>query len=253
MTAKKKGLRPFFGLYGGKWRDAAKYYPPPRHDTIIEPFAGSAGYSLRYSDRRVILCERDEVIAGLWSYLIKVSPAEILRIPDVPAGGTVDELKICQEARWLVGFWLNRGTASPRKTPSAWMRQGIRPGCFWGDRVRQTVASQVDAIRHWEVHQGSYEDCPYEGVATWFVDPPYKVTGRYYRYGSALLDYEVLGSWCKSRNGQILVCENEGANWLPFCPLKDVKTSRPGRRSIEVLWACNRAGDPCPPGLEDSN
>ena len=242
MTSRKKELRPFFGLYGGKWRDAPKYYPPPRHDTVIEPFAGSAGYSLRYFDRRVILCEIDEVIAGLWSYLIKVSPAEILRIPDMPAGGTVDDLRICQEARWLVGFWLNRGTVAPRRTPSAWMRQGIRPGCFWGDRVRQTVASQVDAIRHWKVHQCSYQDCPYEGAATWFVDPPYKVAGRHYRYGSALLDYEALASWCKSRNGQALVCENEGADWLPFSPLKDVKTSRPGRRSIEVLWVSNGAG-----------
>jgi hypothetical protein len=33
-------LRPFFGFYGGKWRDALKHYPPPEHDTIIEPFAG---------------------------------------------------------------------------------------------------------------------------------------------------------------------------------------------------------------------
>ena len=31
-------IRPFFGFYGGKWRDAPKYYPVPEHDTIVEPF-----------------------------------------------------------------------------------------------------------------------------------------------------------------------------------------------------------------------
>jgi len=43
------GLRPFWRYYGGKWR-AAPSYPSPRCETIIEPFAGAAGYSLRYPD-----------------------------------------------------------------------------------------------------------------------------------------------------------------------------------------------------------
>ena len=30
-------LRPFFGFYGGKWRDTPRYYPEPRHDLIVEP------------------------------------------------------------------------------------------------------------------------------------------------------------------------------------------------------------------------
>ncbi len=59
-------LRPFFGYYGGKWRDAIKHYPEPQHDTIVEPFAGSAGYSLRYANRKVILCEIDPVLASVW-------------------------------------------------------------------------------------------------------------------------------------------------------------------------------------------
>ena len=52
-------LRPFFGYYGGKWRDALKHYPEPDHETIVEPFAGSAGFSLRYAHRKIILCEID--------------------------------------------------------------------------------------------------------------------------------------------------------------------------------------------------
>jgi hypothetical protein len=33
----------------------------------------------------------------------------------------------------------------------------------------------------------------------------------------------------------MIVCENEGADWLPFQSLSDVKTTRAGRRSREVV------------------
>lgn len=229
-------MRPFFGYYGGKWRDALKNYPEPEFDTIVEPFAGSAGYSLRYASRNVILCDRDPVLVAVWRYLIGVEAKEILSIPDLPRDGSVEDLKISQEAKWLVGFWLNRGTASPRKSPSKWMRDGIRPGSFWGERVRQTIASQVGLIRHWKVHHGNYEDCPAPRTATWFVDPPYELAGQHYRFGSDELDYKSLADWCRSRSGQVIVCENQGAKWLPFRKLADVKTTRADRRSIEVVW-----------------
>lgn len=229
-------LRPFFGFYGGKWRDSVKFYPPPRYQTIVEPFAGSAGYSVRYADRRVVLCEADPVIAAVWRYLTQVTPEEILSIPDVPVDGSVDDLHLAQEASWLVGFWVNRGTARPRKRPSRWMRDQIRPGSFWGERVRQTIAAQVSAIRHWEVHNCSYEECPVAGPATWFIDPPYQAAGRYYAYGARNLSFEHLAEWCRTRVGQVVVCENVGADWLPFVPLADVKTTRSGRKSQEVMW-----------------
>jgi hypothetical protein len=242
-------LSPFFGYYGGKWRSAPKHYPRPEYAALVEPFAGSAGYSLRYSDRKVILCEIDPILAGVWSYLIRVKPREILAIPDVGPGSSVDDLRICQEARWLVGFWLNRGAPSPRKTPSRWMREGIRPGSFWGQRVRDTIARQVDAIRHWKVFNCSYTDCPTSRTATWFVDPPYVEAGKHYRFGSERIDYPELASWCRSRSGQVIVCENEGADWLPFWELGDVKTTRAKRRSREVVWVSTEASD-CPVRLK---
>jgi len=234
-------LRPFFGFYGGKWRDSLKHYPAPLHGTIVEPFAGSAGYSVRYASRRVVLCEIDPIIAGVWRYLIRVKPAEILSIPDLAPDSSVDDLKVCEEAKWLVGLWLNRGVASPRKRPSKWMRDHIRPGSFWGDRVRGTIASQVASIRHWKIIEASYEDCPDLGTATWFVDPPYELAGRHYRFGAKGIDYAHLAEWCQSRPGQVVVCENDGASWLPFEPLADVKTTRSTRRSIEVVWVGRQA------------
>ena len=227
-------IRPFFGYYGGKWRDTPRLYPPPEYPVIIEPFAGSAGYSVRYYDRLVVLCDLDPVIAGVWDYLIKVTPQEVLAIPDVPLDGCVDDLGLCQEASWLVGFWLNRGVAAPCKTPSAWMRKGIRPGSFWGPKVRRRIASQVGLIRHWRVSNRSYEESS-RGLATRFVDPPYQVAGKHYRHGSKGIDYEHLGSWCQGQEGQTIVCEGPGADWLPFRDQGLRKTARK-TPSMERVW-----------------
>ena len=236
MGAPVSQLRPFFGYFGGKWRDALQSYPNPRHDTIVEPFAGSAGYSLRHHSKRIVLCEIDPTIAGIWNYLIKVSAKEVLAIPDVPANGTVDDLELPAEAKALVGMWLNRGVARPRKSPSRWMRDGIRPGSFWGERVRQTIASQLEQIRHWEIYNCSYENAPVADEATWFIDPPYVGAGHHYRHGASMIDFDRLAAWCRTRPGQVIACENEGAGWLPFRHLGSFKTTRSGRASKEVYW-----------------
>jgi site-specific DNA-adenine methylase len=235
-------LRPFFGYYGGKWRDTPKNYPAPAHETIVEPFAGSAGYALRHASKKIILCERDPQIAAVWRYLIGVSAEEILSLPDMPLDGSVDDLAIAEEARWLVGLWLNRAAASPRKSPSKWMRSKIRPGSFWGERVRNTIAEQLEAIRHWRLIEGDYSCCGDTGPATWFIDPPYQLAGRHYRHGSDQINFTALARWCREREGQVIVCENEGADWLPFEPLDAVKTTRAGRRSREVVWLFESTG-----------
>jgi hypothetical protein len=133
-------LWPFFCFYGGKWR-AAPHYPRPLYATIIEPFAGSAGYALRYHEASVVLVERDPILAGLWRYIIGATAADFAALPDVAPAETVDNLRICQEAKWLIGFWLNKGAAGPRKTPSAWMRSGTHPNSYWGASVRNRLAA----------------------------------------------------------------------------------------------------------------
>ena len=69
-------MRPFFSFFGSKWR-VANYYPAPKHTIIIEPFAGSAGYSLRYPNHQVRLYDADPIICGVWDYLIHVSPEKV--------------------------------------------------------------------------------------------------------------------------------------------------------------------------------
>jgi hypothetical protein len=235
-------LRPFWRYYGGKFR-AAPRYPAPQHETIIEPFAGSAGYSMRHPARRVILIEKYPVIAGIWRYLIAVSPEEVMRIPDVEH---VDDLPTwCpQEARDLVGFWMSSAVASPRRALSKGQRflrekhGNMMTG--WNANTRERIASQVAFVRHWRVIEGDYTDAP-NVPATWFVDPPYNNhAGAHYVHGPNAIDFAGLGAWCRSRRGQVIVCENEGADWLPFRFFAQFKGgvtgSGIGVGSREVVW-----------------
>lgn len=232
-------LRPFFSYYGGKW-SIAPLYPAPLHASIVEPFAGSAGYSLRHATRAVTLIDSSPQVAGTWRYLIAATPEEIRRLPLIEAGQPVTDLSVCQEARWLIGWWLNKGGATPHVTLSAWAREERYARQFWGPKIRERVAQQVAAIKHWTVVEGDYRDHP-NIEATWFVDPPYSSpAGR--RYPHHEIDYDALAEWCKARNGQVIACDHDGATWLPFEHLTNAKATS-GRhkgsgdvRSPEGIW-----------------
>lgn len=216
-------MRPFFPYYGSKW-NIARHYPKPAHDLVIEPFAGSAGYATFYDCLRVHLVDADPIITGVWSYLIKSSAADIMSLPEMPeVGDCVDNYAISQEAKWLIGFWLNRGSATPKKSRTAYSARGDKAQLIWGPRAKKRIASQLPAIRDWTVTQGSYADSIPNAHATWYVDPPYGDKGRYYRKQFA--DFDHLGRWCTERRGMVVVCEGFGATWLPFRPLGDFKTT----------------------------
>jgi len=229
-------LKPFWRYFGGKFR-AASRYPKPLHRTIVEPFAGAAGYSLRYPDLNVILVERYAVVAEMWRYLIAVKPDEVRRIPCVEH---VDDLPswVPPGGRWLVGFTMNAATDYPCKRLSAGrikLRSMGRIFEGWSEAQRERVASQVESIRHWRIIEGEYTDAP-SVEATWFVDPPYVNMTRTYKHGNDTIDYRALGAWCRVRHGQTIVCENEGANWLPFRTFATLKPGVNGHGSREVIW-----------------
>jgi hypothetical protein len=229
------GLRPFWRYYGGKWRSAPKY-PPPRHATIIEPFAGAAGYSLRYPDREVILVEKYHVIAEIWRWLIGVSVDEVLAIPEVDAVADLPAW-VPQPARMLVGMCLGAIATRPKPVLARVIAERTTAGSAegWSAVMRDRVAAQVGAVRHWRVIEDDYDAAP-DVDATWFIDHPYRgKPGRRYVCTSSKLDYPALGSWCRSRRGQVIACEAEGADWLPFVPFGQT-TGVGGRLSREAVW-----------------
>jgi len=228
-------LRPFFSYYGSKWA-AAKRYPAPSGRTLVEPFAGSAGYSLRYPDRAVTLVESDPVVAGVWRYLISASAERVRELPDIAPGQDLRKVGGLEASeRNLIGFWLNRGVSSPRWRLSAWASgKNVSAGNFWGVRARERIASQLSAIRHWALIEGDYSAAP--EADTTFIDPPYQGRkGEHYIHGSSGLDYASLGAWARQRRGLVVVCEAAGARWLPFRSFGDLRATR-GGVSSEVVW-----------------
>lgn len=225
-------MQPFFTYYGGKWR-LAERYGPPQHNHVIEPFAGSAGYSCFWEPKKVTLIERDPVVCGVWKYLQRATARELMRLPSNISG--VDELpaRVCQEARSLIGFWFNKGLKAPAIRRANWARHPRYAAFYWSETIKLRLASQVDRIRHWTIIEGEWDEAP-DVRAHWHIDPPYhNLSGNRYRYNH--IDHEALAKWCKSRRGFVQVCEDIGATWLQFEPLTIVSTQRPRRYSIEAI------------------
>jgi hypothetical protein len=200
-----------FPYFGSKFR-LAKKYPKPEFSTIIEPFAGSAQYSLRYWENDVILVDAYDVIINLWKWLQGCTEKDILGIRQMKLGECVDDFSWdCKEQKDLVGFIISAAPESPRRMPTRW-RTIDRPESQ-GKRLKY-IAENLYKIRHWKFVQGSYLLSP-DIKATWFIDPPYQVAGKNYKVGNNL-DYKALAFWIETRLGQKIVCESLGANWMPF-------------------------------------
>jgi hypothetical protein len=181
------------------------------------------------------------MIAAMWRWLITVEADTVRALPRLPASGRLDDVEWpCEAAKNLAGFWITRGATHPNRTASAWMRDSRYIQWSWGEMSIERVASQVDRIRHWQIIEGEYECAP-NVEATWFIDPPYakRGAGTRYRCSSAQIDFQRLSEFCQSRQGQVIVCEQEGADWLPFEFFHRAKANESvsgGKISNEVVW-----------------
>jgi site-specific DNA-adenine methylase len=216
-----------FSYYGSKSK-LVDYYPPPKHSKIIEPFAGSARYSLKYFDREILLLDKYELIVKMWKWLQQCSEKDILSLK-------VPEKKIdkadydCEEAIWLMGFMVQNSVGAPRL--SLGTLDGINP-----EADKKRIAKNLYKIKHWTIKQGCYKDLENE-TATWFVDPPYQFGGEYqYKHGSKQINFTELAEWCRSRNGQAIVCENTKADWMNFKPVKSLFGSNQ-TKTVEAIWS----------------
>ena len=232
-----KMLRPFFPFYGSKWRTAS-LYGDPRGSTVVEPFAGSAGFSVFWECDDVWLFDIDPVIVGVWDYLIKATKFDFANLPLLSPGQSITDFNISQEAKWLIGFWLNRGSSTPKLTLTEFSARSDKGQMVWGQKAKNRLMEQAGRIKTWRVSQSSYvniDSCQFGQSCYWFVDPPYVEKGRYYKHRIAACDYSGLADWCKHLPGYGCVCENTGAGWLPFENLSNAKSMR-GRSLESVYW-----------------
>jgi len=119
-------LKCFFSYFGAKYR-SGRMCLKPLHPILIEPFAGAAGYSVRYCHLRVHLYDIDPIIYGIWNYLIRAKESEILSLPEAVVDTQL--LAVPQEAKWLIGFWINPGSSVPKRTPTSWCGLAKDLGC----------------------------------------------------------------------------------------------------------------------------
>lgn len=226
-----------FYFYGGK-RRLARFYPPPQHTTVVEPFAGSASYSVKHlvpvkgvrPIEKTILVEKDPRVCEIWKRLLAMNVDELLDHPIPKAGERTSDFL------YMTSACSNRIARTEEMTVTTRMPVVLK-------RMFCQIAAVLPHIKdRVEIIQGDYTDAP-DIEATWFVDPPYHVTGRPQSRGmgyaegcnSFSLDYEALATWCRGRRGQKIVCEQEGATWLPFEHLRPARNSI-GNKVTEVVW-----------------
>lgn len=215
-----------FSYYGSKSK-IVDYYPPPKHKRIIEPFAGSARYSLKYWQNDVLLVDKYPVIVEVWNYLKNASEADIKRLPKLETGQTIDDYDLSDIERKFMGFMVQDGTTGMRRTASYFAVKRM-------DEKFNFIIENLHKIRHWEIKLGSYDEL--ENVeATWFIDPPYQFGGHEYKCSNKNIDFPKLAEWCKNRNGQVIVCENTKADWLPFKPMVEMQGTM--FKTTEAIWS----------------
>ena len=211
-----------FSYYGAKTK-VVKYYPSPTKDTIIEPFAGSARYSLMHFEKNVILYEKDEKVYRIWKYLQQASERDIISLPDANPGADLRNIQsLSEEEKWLIGFQGNRGAARPNNIMS------IRS--TW-NKDRERISKELYKIRHWEILKKDAMSMPIDGNMTYFIDPPYTVQSHGYTHRH--VDFIELRNIINNLE-QVIACGNEGDKWIEFSPLNEMHGTN--KKHIECVF-----------------
>lgn len=224
-----------FSYYGSKSK-ISHLYPPPIFDTIVEPFAGAAFYSMRYlNSHRIILNDLNPTVYGIWKWLKEEATEEvILANRNFFLGQNISELDLHPAHKDLIGFCINRGCSSPANVVQKWSCQS-KSNPQWASTPfsRLTkIASELPKLKKIEVSNLSFQELS-NIKATWFIDPPYQFGGRYYKFNQ--IDYDELKKWVLNLNGQVIVCENSQSQWLPsYQRLTEITGQK--RKSEEVVF-----------------
>ncbi|HQU44144.1 MAG TPA: hypothetical protein PK867_15095 [Pirellulales bacterium] len=195
--------------YYGRKKQIVRHYPKPHLNTIVEPFAGAASYALHRDNwnKEVILVEKDDQVAAIWQWLIeRATRDEILKLPCLRVGEKSSEFLHIIHAATKQAFKYKTIKVTPVLERN------------W-EISKRVMAANVHKVKHWRLIVGDYSLAP-NIEATWFIDPPYKSSpGEGYAHGSADLDYQQLAGWIRGRQGQLICCEGNYGDYLPFEPL----------------------------------
>ncbi|KKL61251.1 hypothetical protein LCGC14_2197200, partial [marine sediment metagenome] len=214
-------VRPLMFNYFGSKYTLANTYQPPKHDVIVEPFAGSAQYAMHWmrerSDITCVLYDSDPVVIESWNRMLAATPEEIMEW-SVNVGDQVnDYVDVANYGGHPNRIVNDRIARDFRNSQPKWAR------------TRAAVGERVTII------EGDYTQAP-DIEVTWFIDPPYVDAGHRYRHGNTGIDYEALAEWALTRRGQTIVTEAGSADWLPFAHHKTQHSNLGLTGSHELVW-----------------
>lgn len=206
--------------YFGKKSRAARLYPIPKYPLVIEPFAGSMAYTLHHRPDEAIGIEADRRVVDLWNRSVKTK--SVPPKPEIGSATTDLLVKLCSYSEHSLT------TEGPMTVTSRMLRD-------WDSVHERMIRDGRWCRSHVSYRHGNYTSAP-NVEATWFIDPPYQNANRRgYRFGGNLIDFSALADFVHSRQGQVIVCEQEGADWLPFENLYSLASHR-GSRRTEMIW-----------------
>jgi hypothetical protein len=174
-------------------------------------------------------------VAEIWRWLIQASVADIDALPDMKPGEYLSAYKLPRPQRLLMGRLIHKGAGGCNRYYGWAAEKKELPA------RKRLIRANVGKVRHWQVTNLAYQEIPNQ-PATWFVDPPYQHGGKK-TYRHFKIDYAELAAWCRSRQGQVIVCENSQADWLPFKLLSRWRHSNGSgmiRILEEMVWIQNQ-------------
>jgi len=216
-----------WSYYGSKSK-VVNYYPPPKYGTIIEPFAGSARYSLKYWDRDVFLIDKYKEVVNIWKYLQQCSISDIKKLPILKPGTDLRTLKLEDDELCFMRWQISTSAFSP-----VWIATSMQTE-EKQRRQLKNIANNLYKIKNWKIIHDDYLNV--ENIeATWFIDPPYQFGGHKYKESNKNIDFGKLAEWCMRRKGQVIVCENTKATWMQFLPM--AKLTGANFKTTEAIWS----------------
>lgn len=191
-------------------------------------------WMLKNPQLKAYLIEKDIKVYNTWKYLLSCSIDDIINYPTPKINSQTDD------------FLIMTCSVSNATSKCNSMKYTERL-----EKVFNIQKNKLIKLHHLkdriEIINDDYENIKNQ-ECTWFIDPPYQLNnsvnkntifanGNGYSKlcNSDGMDYSALAEFCKSRLGQVIVCEKNLADWLPFQQLKNGKTSL-GKLYKEVVW-----------------